>query len=538
MNKITQNITEDIKAWPFQEANRLIDQLSEDDCNNTIIFQTGYGPSGLPHIGTFGEVARTLMVQNAFKVITRDEIKTKLICFSDDMDALRKVPENIPNQDKMLPYIGMPLTKVPDPFGEYNSFGEHNNARLKMFLDKFNFSYEFVSSTDYYTSGIFDETLKLILLNHDKICSTVTPILGSERKASYSPILPICPITGEVLQVKINECDVKNNTISFTDPNTKKETEVSILKGKCKLQWRADWAMRWKALKVNYEMSGKDLIDSVKISSKICRIIKGIPPEGFNYELFLDENGEKISKSRGNGISIESWLKYATQESLSLFMFQSPRKAKRLYFDIIPKNVDEYNTHLMNYYKLKEEKEKFENPVWHIHSGNPPKIENIVSFSLLLNLVSASNSEDKNTLWGFIKNYIGENANPDNNPLLDQMIEYAISYFHDFVKPNKVYRLATKKEKGALISLSKLIGEIDKNADNEEIQTLIYQVGKDFSFEPLKDWFSAIYEVLLGLKQGPRFGSFVAIYGIKETQKLIKKALDGKLITKEIDEKS
>tara|TARA_B110000444_G_C18844386_1_gene600980 strand:- start:3220 stop:4059 length:840 start_codon:yes stop_codon:yes gene_type:complete len=279
-------------------------------------------------------------------------------------------------------------------------------------------------------------------------------------------------------------------------------------------------------------MSGKDLIDSVKISSQICRIIKGTPPEGFNYELFLDENGEKISKSRGNGISIESWLKYATQESLSLFMFQSPRKAKRLYFDIIPKNVDDYNTHLINYHKTKEEKEKFENPVWHIHSGNPPKIESTVSFSLLLNLVSASNSEDKNTLWGFIKNYIGESANQENNPLLDQMIEYAISYFHDFVKPNKVYRLATKIEEEALINLSKLIGEMDQNADSEEIQTLIYQVGKDFSFEPLKDWFSAIYEVLLGLKQGPRFGSFVAIYGIKETQKLIKDALDGNLITK------
>jgi len=532
MNKTIQNITSESKAWPFQEASRLIDRLSEDDCSNTIIFQTGYGPSGLPHIGTFGEVARTLMVQNAFKVITDNKIKTKLICFSDDMDALRKVPENIPNQDKMLPYIGMPLTKVPDPFGEYDSFGQHNNERLKMFLNKFNFSYEFVSSTDYYTSGIFDETLKLILINHDKICSTVTPILGKERKANYSPILPICPITGEVLQVKINECDIKNNTIIFTNPNSKKETEVSILKGKCKLQWRADWAMRWKALKVNYEMSGKDLIDSVKISSQICRIIKGTPPEGFNYELFLDENGEKISKSRGNGISIESWLKYATQESLSLFMFQSPRKAKRLYFDIIPKNVDDYNTHLINYHKTKEEKEKFENPVWHIHSGNPPKIESTVSFSLLLNLVSASNSEDKNTLWGFIKNYIGESANQENNPLLDQMIEYAISYFHDFVKPNKVYRLATKIEEEALINLSKLIGEMDQNADSEEIQTLIYQVGKDFSFEPLKDWFSAIYEVLLGLKQGPRFGSFVAIYGIKETQKLIKDALDGNLITK------
>ena len=533
-----QNILEDSKAWPFQEAKKIINKLTEDDYSNTITFQTGYGPSGLPHIGTFGEVARTLMVQNAFHVMTDNKIRTKLICFSDDMDALRKIPENIPNQDEMKPFIGMPLTKVPDPFDKYQSFGEHNNERLKMFLDKFDFSYEFASSTEYYTKGFFDETLKLILSNHEGICAIVKPILGKERKASYSPILPICPDTGEVLQVKINSCDTKNNTVVFTNPNSGKETEVSILGGNCKLQWRADWAMRWKTLNIDYEMSGKDLIDSVKISSQICKIIGGNPPEGFNYELFLDENGEKISKSKGNGISIEAWLKYATQESLSLFMFQSPRKAKRLYFDIIPKNVDDYNAHLNNYHKLKEGKEKFENPVWHIHSGNPPKIENTVSFSLLLNLVSASNSEDKNTLWGFIKNYIGESANPVNSPLLDQMIEYAISYFHDFVKPNKVYRLATKKEGEALTKLSKLIDKIDKNIDSEEIQTIIYQVGKDFSFEPLKDWFSAIYEVLLGLKKGPRFGTFVAIYGIKETQKLIKKALDGDLITKEIDEKS
>ena len=344
---------ENIKAWPFAEAKKLLEKINKIEDNEPVVFETGYGPSGLPHIGTFGEVARTIMVKNAFEEITNNSKKTKLICFSDDMDALRKVPDNIPNQAEISKYLGKPLTEVPDPFGEYASFGEHNNNKLKSFLDQFNFEYEFISSTDYYKNGFFNKTLLDVLENHEKIIDIVKPILGSERRKTYSPFLPICPDTGQVFQVKINEVNQNTKKIFYTNPLTNKETETEIQDGKVKLQWRADWAMRWKALNIRYEMSGKDLIDSVKLSGQICRVINGVPPEGFNYELFLDENGEKISKSRGNGLSIDEWLQYGSQESLSLFMYQSPRKAKRLYFDVIPKNMDEYASHLKKLYKTK-----------------------------------------------------------------------------------------------------------------------------------------------------------------------------------------
>jgi lysyl-tRNA synthetase, class I len=520
-----------IKAWPFVEAQKLLDKLG-NNTDKTIVFETGYGPSGLPHIGTFGEVARTMMVQNAFKEITNNTIKTKLICFSDDMDALRKVPDNIPNKEKTSLYIGKPLTEVPDPFGEYNSFGEHNNNRLKNFLDKFNFEYEFISSTEYYKKGYFNQVLLDILNNHQKIIDIVKPILGKERSYNYSPFLPICRDTGTVFQVKINEIDIDTKTILYTNPDSNKETETGILDGQVKLQWRADWAMRWKALKINYEMSGKDLIDSVKLSSQICKTIGGQPPEGFNYELFLDENGEKISKSRGNGIAIEDWLKYASQESLSLFMYQSPRKAKRLYFDVIPKNMDEYNSHLKNYIKLEDKTQGaiFENPIWHIHNGNPPKKYSEIQFSLLLNLVSASNSINKEILWGFIKNYYKSDLLLNNDKVIDDMIGYAINYFNDFVKPNKKYRLANSKEINALNQLNECLEDFQNESDPEIIQTEIYRIGKENNFDPLRDWFSSIYEVLLGQKAGPRFGSFVVIYGVKNTQILINNALSGNFI--------
>jgi lysyl-tRNA synthetase class 1 len=520
-----------IKAWPFLEAQKLLDKL-QNNSNETIVFETGYGPSGLPHIGTFGEVARTLMVQNAFKEISNNTIKTKLYCFSDDMDALRKVPDNIPNKETISQYIGKPLTEVPDPFGKYKSFGEHNNNRLKDFLDRFNFDYQFISSTEYYKKGRFNPVLLDILKNHEKIINVVKPILGNERRNSYSPFLPICKDSGIVLQVKIDEVDIMRGTILYIDPNTNKETETEITNGNVKLQWRADWAMRWKALKINYEMSGKDLIDSVKLSSQICRIIDGHPPEGFNYELFLDENGEKISKSRGNGIAIEDWLKYASQESLSLFMYQSPRKAKRLYFDVIPKNMDEYNSHLKNYTKLEDKMSQviYENPVWHIHNGSPPEKYSEIQFSLLLNLVSASNSINKDILWGFIQNYYKNDLLVSNNKIIDDMIGYAINYFNDFVKPNKKYRLANPKETSALKELNECLNNFRYELDPEVIQTEIYRIGKEHNFDPLRGWFSSIYEILLGQKDGPRFGSFVVIYGVENTQNLINNALNGNLI--------
>jgi lysyl-tRNA synthetase class 1 len=425
-------------------------------------------------------------------------------------------------------HLGKPLTQVPDPFGEYPSFGQHNNARLKAFLDTFGFDYEFLSATECYTSGRFDATLLKVLEHYDAIRDIILPTLGPERRATYSPFLPISPATGQVLQVPIIDCDLAAGAIRYKDPDTGKLTQVPVTRGHCKLQWKADWAMRWAALGVDYEMAGKDLIDSVRLSGHICRILGKQQPEGFNYELFLDENGEKISKSRGNGLTIEEWLTYASPESLALYMYQSPRKAKRLYFDVIPRAVDEYVGHLAAYPK-EEIAAQLMNPVWHIHEGSPPQAELPISFALLLNLASASNSEDREVLWGFIRRYAPE-ATPEGHPLLDELVGYAIRYFHDFVKPAKQYRAPTEKERAAMLDLDKRLAALPEKVPAEEIQGEVYAVGKEHAFEPLRDWFQALYQVLLGQTQGPRFGSFVELYGIQETRALIGRALNGDLV--------
>jgi lysyl-tRNA synthetase class 1 len=437
------------------------------------------------------------------------------------------VPDNIPNKEMVAQHLGKPLTQVPDPFNEHKSFGHHNNARLRSFLDTFGFEYEFLSATECYTSGRFDATLLKVLEHYDAIRDVILPTLGPERRATYSPFLPISPTTGEVLQVPIVDRDVAAGAVLFTDPATSKLTQVPVTGGRCKLQWKADWAMRWVSLGVDYEMAGKDLIDSVRLSGRICRILGAEPPENFIYELFLDEKGEKISKSRGNGLTIEEWLTYANPESLSLYMYQSPRKAKRLYFDVIPRAVDEYVGHLAAYNK-EEEAAKLVNPVWHIHQGAPPEAELPISFALLLNLASASNSEDREVLWGFIRRYAPD-AVPEEHPLLDQLVTYAIRYFHDFVKPAKHYRAPTEKERAALSDLDARLAKMKQGLPAEEIQSEIYAVGKEHGFEPLRNWFATLYEVLLGQTQGPRFGSFVELYGIAETRDLIAKALKGEL---------
>ncbi len=515
------------KAWPFDEARKVLARVKKTG-QSSVLFETGYGPSGLPHIGTFGEVVRTSMVRQAFKVLAPD-IATKLICFSDDMDGLRKVPDNVPNKDMLSEYLDQPLTSVPDPFGTHDSFGAHNNARLCAFLDQFGFDYEFVSATHYYTCGRMNETLLNVLAHYDDVMNVILPTLGEERRKTYSPFLPICPQSGRVLMVSVMARNLENGTITYRHPDSLEVVTAAVTNGACKLQWKADWAMRWCALGVDYEMAGKDLIESVKLSSQICRAIGGTPPEGFSYELFLDAEGHKISKSKGNGITIENWLTYASPESLTLFMFQNPRKAKRLHFDVIPKNVDEYLTFL-DKYKTQEPGTQLTNPVWHIHAGMPPMVDLSVSFSLLLNLVSASNAENKDVLWGFIKSYAPEasEVSPEQLPILDKLATYAIAYFHDFVKPTKSYRVAEPKERDALAQLREKLASLPERADAETIQTEVYAVGKVFFEENLRDWFKALYEILLGQSQGPRFGSFAALYGVGKTIAMIDDALASK----------
>ncbi len=531
-----RELAEHSNAWPFEEARKIVARLKRHP-KDEIIFETGYGPSGLPHIGTFGEVARTTMVRHAFRVLTDDKIRTRLIAFSDDMDGLRKVPDNIPNKELVARHLGKPLTKVPDPFGTHPSFGEHNNARLRAFLDTFGFEYEFMSSTACYTSGRFDAALLTVLQRFDAVMEIMLPSLREERAQTYSPFLPLCPRTGVVLQVPIVARDVAGGTITYDDPETGERMTTPVTGGRCKLQWKPDWAMRWVALGVDYEMAGKDLIDSVKLSGEICRALGGLPPEGFNYELFLDENGQKISKSKGNGITIDEWLRYASPESLSLFMYREPKAAKRLYFDVIPRHVDEYY-HYLDGYARQEARQRLSNPVWHIHAGKPPTSDMPVSFAMLLSLVTASNAENAETLWGFIGRY-RPGVTPQTHPKLNALVEYAIHYFRDFVLPEKKFREPADKERAALIDLRDALAQLPENASAEAIQDVVYEIGRREPFLDMSgkiktkdgkpgvslDWFNMLYQVLLGQEKGPRFGSFVAVYGLKNTVDMIDGAL-------------
>lgn len=529
------------KAWPFEEARKILKRYEKTGLPETVIFETGYGPSGLPHIGTFGEVARTTMVRHAFRVLTEDKVKTKLLCFSDDMDGMRKIPDNVPDRAFLEPHLHKPLSAVPNPFGgEYKTFAEHNNAILCRFLDTFGFDYEFASATEYYKSGRFDKVLMLAAERYDDIMNVMLPTLGEERRATYSPFLPISPISGRVLYVPMKHVDAKNGTITFDDENGE-ETTLPVTGGHVKLQWKPDFGMRWAALGVDFEMFGKDHQTNAVVYDRICEILGGRAPEHFVYELFLDELGQKISKSKGNGISIDEWLTYAPETSLGLYMFQKPKTAKRLYFDVIPKAVDEYFTYL-SAYERQSWKDRLNNPVWHQHAGNPPKVDMPVPFALLLNLVSASNAENSDVLWGFISRY-AEGATPENNPELDALVGYALRYFNDFVKPTKKFRAADDVERETLVLIEEKLGQIDPKSDGSAIQNAILDVAR--SIERYQDhtkkspeggpgvsviFFQMLYEVLIGQERGPRFGSFIALYGIDETRALINKALAGELV--------
>ena len=515
---IDKVILDKTNAWPFVEAKKLLrERKAFIEKKGKIVLQTGYGPSGLPHIGTFGEVARTSMIVNALNKIT--DIPKEIITFSDDMDGLRKIPDNIPNSKKLEENLHKPLTSVPDPFDKYSSFGEHNNEMLKKFLDEFNFIYSFKSSTQLYKSGYFNETLKLILKNYKNIMNIIIPTIGKERQKTYSPFLPICPDSEKVLEIPILEVDEKNSKIIFD--NNGKKLEKSILDGNCKLQWKVDWAMRWYAIDVDFEMYGKDLIESAILSTKIIKLLGKTNPSGFSYELFLDERGEKISKSKGNGITIDQWLKYASPESLSLFMYQNPKRAKKLYKEIVPKAVDEY-LDFIEKAKTQDDLKMLMNPVWHVHNGKIPKENNIMSFSMLLNLVEASNSDSKDLLWKFVKKYKADISEKDQ-PIFDSLISYAIKYYIDVIKPNKKYKKPNKEEKLALQALVKTLDECTDQMNPEDIQTKIYAVGKDNGYkENLRDWFKLIYEVVFGDENGPRMGFFISFFGTSETKELIK----------------
>jgi lysyl-tRNA synthetase, class I len=524
------------KAWPFEEARKLIERVKRTG-KKEVLFETGYGPSGLPHIGTFGEVARTTMVRRAFELLS--DLPTRLLCFSDDMDGMRKIPENVPDRSFLEPHLHRPLTSVPDPYGEFESYGHHNNAMLRRFLDTFGFQYEFASATDYYKSGKFDDILIRALEKFDDIMAVMLPTLGEERQATYSPFLPISPISGRVLYVPMKDVNAKAGTITFADEDGTDVT-LDVRGGRTKLQWKPDFGMRWAALGVDFEMFGKDHQTNAPIYDRICEILGAEAPEHYVYELFLDDKGQKISKSKGNGLTIDEWLTYADPNSLSLFMYNKPREAKRLYFDVIPRAVDDYAAFLSAYQRQADKPvDRLMNPVWHIHQGNPPPPEEGgISFSLLLNLAAVANAHEKSALWGFIRRY-SPTLSPETHPRLDALTGYALRYFDDFVKPKKQYRLPTEDEAKVLSELSGALGTLPEHATPDEIQQKVYDIGrrepytttqKDGSVGVAQSWFNMLYQVLLGEEKGPRFGSFVALYGIKNTQMLIGKAIMGEFV--------
>ncbi len=508
------------KAWPYEEARKILKRYPDGPGERGIVFETGYGPSGLPHLGTFQEVARTLMVRHALAELV--DWPSRLIAFSDDMDGMRKVPPGLPNSDMMHQHLDQPLCRVPDPYGcGHDSYADHNNGILRQFLDRFGFDYEFLASSECYASGRFDDTLKAVLRHYDAIMGVMLPTLGEERRKTYSPVLPISPNSGKVLQVPIEMLDAEAGLVAFEDEGER--VEQSILSGGAKLQWKVDWAMRWVALGVDYEMSGKDLIDSVTQSSKIARILGARPPEGFNYEMFLDENGEKISKTKGNGVTIDEWLAYAPEESLAFYIYRDPRKAKQLSFSVIPKAVDEYYQFLASY-PGQEWAKRLGNPVHHVHAGKVPPARMPISFALLLNLVAVASTDDKDLLWGFVRRYCPEAA-PDTHPELDGLLDFALAYFRDFIADSLVHRAPGELETAALRDLDARLAALPEDADAETIQTEVYEVGKSHPFESLRDWFKAQYEILLGTSQGPRMGSFIALYGIGNSRNLIAEAL-------------
>jgi len=512
-------LLQDTKAWPFEIARQILAKLQgKKPKKGYVLFETGYGPSGLPHIGTYCEVVRTQMIKNAFEAIS--DIPTRLFVVSDDMDGLRKIPENIPNDGTLASQMQKPLTSIPDPFGQEESYGWYMNKKLCGFLDNFGFEYEFYSATDLYKTGRLDEFLLKALACYDSIMSVMLPTLGDERQQTYSPFLPICPRTGKVLYVPIVKRDLENGTITYMDPETNEEMTTPVTGGRCKLQWKPDFGVRWAALDVDFEMYGKDHLANSNLYRGICHIVGGKGPVEFCYEMFLDEHGKKISKSKGNGVSIDEWLKYAPVESLSFYMYQSPTKAKKMYFSVIPKSVDDYMVALDKFH-LSTEAEKLDNPVWHIHNGKPPKYDlQGITFALLLNLTAVCNAEDKSVLWSFISQY-APGLDKDNISFLDSLVEYAVRYYHDLIKPHKIYRKPTHDE----VVLLKKVGEsligLKKDCTAEEIQSIFYGIGKESGHENLRDFFKMVYEVLLGQEQGPRLGSFVKLYGIDKTIDLI-----------------
>ena len=514
-----------LKSWPFKEAERIIKARERTQANGPALFQTGFGPSGLPHIGTFAEVARTTWVRRAFEYLSGEE--TRLYAFCDDQDGLRKVPDNLPNQEMLQANLGKPLCDIPDPYGCCESFSHHMIGNLERFLDTFEFDYTLKRSSDAYRSGEFNNGLAILLDKVEDVLDIILPTMKEENRAAWSPFFPRCETCGRVNTTRVTAYNKSEKTIDYTCDidlgnvaGCGHAGTSSVLGGASKMGWKIDWALRWYCYGVDYEMYGKDLIPSAELSAKIVRLMGGRPPQGLFYELFLDEMGEKISKSKGNGVSIEQWLEYAPIDSLAHFIFREPRQAKKLFFNMIPKTMDEYLDHLRKYPSVADEK-KPDTPLWHIHNRGRqvPSYNSSINFSTVNNLVSALGNPTRDLLISYLARYDEKSTTyPD---VIDGLIEKGLKFYEDHILPTKQYRTPTATERPLFEQLAETLKSLGIEEKTEkELQGLVFDIARDNDTDP-KTFFAAIYQVLLGQERGPRFGTFAKLVGIERVLSLI-----------------
>ncbi|MFH2218432.1 MAG: lysine--tRNA ligase [Pseudomonadota bacterium] len=513
------------KCWPFKEADKLRKRYTETP-NIPVRFETGFGPSGMPHIGTFAEVARTTWVRHAFEFLTR--WPTQLIAFSDDMDGLRKVPLNLPQQEMLTENLGRPLCRIPDPFGECESYSAYMNNKLREFLDSYSFDYTFQSSHEAYTRGDFNDGLSVILQKVEDVKAIILPTMSEAKRANWSPFFPICENCGRINSTQVTGYDIENNAIDYSCEQEEGEVKscghkgtASIFNGKVKVGWKIDWALRWYSYDIGYEMYGKDLIESARLSGKICRLMGKQPPTGLFYELFLDAKGRKISKSVGKGLTIDSWMSYAPLESLLFYIFQNPKQAKRLFWGIVPRSVDDYLSNLIQYRSMDPEDHP-ESTIWHLFNKGEtvPSYNAAINFSLINNLISAVGADDIDLILEYLKRY--DSSMEKYGTVIEDLVKKAMNYYRDFILPDKKYRTPTEKEKKMFNALRNELAEYDGDDENE-LQSLPFNVVRAFDESP-KNFFKMFYEVLFGQERGPRFGTFVRLVGKEKALSLLDSA--------------
>ena len=513
------------RSWPFKEAEKLCKRFQHPP-ESPVRFETGFGPSGLPHIGTFAENARTTWVRHAFEFLTG--WPTQLIAFSDDMDGLRKVPLNMPRQDMLANHLGKPLCHIPDPFETSDSYSGTMNTKLRSFLDGYQFDYTFQGSYEAYQRGDFNEGLEIILRNVDAVKSIILPTMSAEKGRDWSPFFPICGKCGKINSTRVTGYDVANNAVGYVCDRQEDRAKgcgyqgtASIFNGHVKVGWKVDWALRWYAYDIAYEMYGKDLIESAKLSGRITRLMGKQPPTGLFCELFLDEDGRKISKSVGKGLTIDSWTMYAPLESLLYYIFQNPKQAKRLFWGIVPKSVDDYLLGLNNYHSLDAQK-KPDSPLWHLFNkgAGVPEFKTSINFSLVNNLVSAVGADDRELILEYLKRY--DPGIEAHRAVIEDLVNKAMNYYRDFIVPHKRYRMPTTQEKKMLMRLRDELAAYEGD-DEKEIQTLPFAVAREYS-EPPNNFFKLFYEVVFGQERGPRFGTFVRLVGKEKAISLLDEA--------------